>query len=350
MVLLDEDQSHLVRTWYHDLPSNEDEARVMFRFALLFHDFCTDKSDNADHDKYLANLRNHGEPDTFFNKAAVLHPTIFRITFELLKHHGFDRPPNPPSNYRYSRKVAWIIYPGDEFQTQRELAATLITQHHSRSSTSNPTSTAGNPAAGPSSSGMTSQGPLSYNSSFIPPPVTTPRTVPAQVSSVPFTSSVPMSSMPLLQQNALHQYHTAIRNLMNAYPQLQLVQPTTNEAQLVHPMILPGIPTQFGTPLPPQTHSIPQATPRNTSGFPASQYPMHHLNPTPAPQFSPEFSRPNRHHYDPDSGHASVDYNNQVNRGNSGFRNAMNMAKRFQNKESKYSGADNENIMDYIVQ
>ncbi len=28
----------------------------------------------------------------------------------------------------------------------------------------------------------------------------------------------------------------------------------------------------------------------------------------------------------------------------------MNMAKRFQNKDSEYSGADNENIMDFIVQ
>ena len=54
------------------------------------------------------------------------------MTYEALKHNGFDRPPHPPPNYRYSRKFAWIIYPGDEFQTERDSAIAIITEHHSK--------------------------------------------------------------------------------------------------------------------------------------------------------------------------------------------------------------------------
>ena len=77
----------LVRTWYQEMPKNPD----------------------IDHDKYFFDLRMQSTVNLFFNKASILHSNLFRMTYEALKHHGFDRPRRLPLNSRYLRKVAWLI-------------------------------------------------------------------------------------------------------------------------------------------------------------------------------------------------------------------------------------------------
>ncbi len=67
---------------------------------------------------------------------------------------------------------------------------------------------------------------------------------------------------------------------------------------------------------------------------------------TVALQFVPPHSHAHHHHN-------TAPANSNKTRGHrdsNASRNAMKMVKRFQNKDSKYSGADNENIKDFTVQ
>ena len=88
-----EGQGDLIRTWYQEMPRNPDEYCVMFRFSVIFNEFCRDNSNDVDHEKYLSDLRRQSTVDLFSNKASILHPNLFRMTYEALKHHGFDRTP-----------------------------------------------------------------------------------------------------------------------------------------------------------------------------------------------------------------------------------------------------------------
>ena len=97
----------------------------------MFNEFSSDSSNDVDHDKYLSDLWKRRTADLLFKKTSIQHPNLFRMAYETLKHHEFGRPPQPPPNSRYSRKIAWIIYPGDEFKTERDSAIAQITQHHS---------------------------------------------------------------------------------------------------------------------------------------------------------------------------------------------------------------------------
>ncbi len=176
-----EGQGDLIRTCYQEMPKNPDEYRIILRFSVMFNQFCNYSSSDVDHDKYLTDLRRQSTVDLFFNKASILHSNLLRITHEALKHHGFDRPPRPPPNYSYSPKVASIIYPSDEFKSERESAIALITQYHSKNPTAPSPAAASTPQSGPSSVGITSLRPLSYSSSFISTPALPTETVQAQV-------------------------------------------------------------------------------------------------------------------------------------------------------------------------
>ena len=140
---------------------------------------------------------------------------------------------------------------------------------------------------------------------------------------------------------------------MNAYSQLQLTNLTLAGALPVPPVVstppappisLSGSAPQFGIPTMAQSYTVPLIVP---SSVPVHVPPHHSTNhPTVASQFVPPHSRAH-HHY------KSAPANSDETRGHrdsNGSRNAMNMAKCFQNKDSNYSGADNENIMDFIVQ
>ncbi len=129
----------------------------------------------------------------FFNNASILHSILFRTTYEALKHHGFDRPPHSPLNSCYSRKLAWIIYPGDLLKTERDVAIALITLHHSSNPCASSFSAASTTQIGPSSVGITSLGPLSYDSPFILQPAIPTATVQARTSGTPTTSMLPVS-------------------------------------------------------------------------------------------------------------------------------------------------------------
>ncbi len=91
-------QGDLVRTWYQEMPKNPDEYRFMLCFSVMFNDFSRDNSNEVDHDMYLSDLRRQSTVDIFLNNASILRPNLFRMTYEALKHHGFDRPPRPPPN------------------------------------------------------------------------------------------------------------------------------------------------------------------------------------------------------------------------------------------------------------
>ncbi len=192
------------------------------------------------------------------------------MTYEAFKHSGFDRPPRPPPNSRYSRKVLWVIYLGDEFKTERVSAIALITQHHSNNPGA-PSSVVGSThEAGASSVGITSLGSLSYNSSFSPPPALPTATVQAQPSGTTTTSTLPDSSQNLFQNNALNQYNAAIRQLMHAYSQFQLTNPKMAGALPISPavsappappMSLSGLASQFSIPVMSQSHPVPPMVP-----------------------------------------------------------------------------------------
>ena len=109
-----EGKGDLICTWYQEMPKKPDEYRIMLFFSVMFNQFRNVSSNDVDHDKYLADLRRQSTVYLFFNKASILHTNLFRMTCEALTHHGFDVSPHPPLNSRYSRKFAWIIYPGDE--------------------------------------------------------------------------------------------------------------------------------------------------------------------------------------------------------------------------------------------
>ncbi len=169
----------MIRTWYQEMPKNPDEYLVMLRFFVLFNELCRDNSNDVDHHNYFSDLQRHSTVDLFFNKASILHPNLFRMTYETLKHHGFDRPRRPPPKFYYSRKVAWIIYPGDESKTERDSDIALITQHHSNNPGAPSSAATSAQQAGTFSVGITSLGLLSYNLSLIPPPALSTATIQA---------------------------------------------------------------------------------------------------------------------------------------------------------------------------
>ena len=89
-----------------------------------------------------------------------------------------------------------------------------------------------------------------------------------------------------------------------------------------------------------QSHHVLQITPSSIPVYVPPQQSTHH--PTVALRFVPSHFSAHHHH---NSATATRGY-----RDSNGSRNAMNIGKRFHNKDSNYSGADNENIMDFIVQ
>ncbi len=298
-----EGQGDLIRTWHQEMPKNSDEYRIMLRISVMFNQFCNDSSNDVDHDKYLSDLRRQSIADLFFNKATILYPNLFRMTYEALKHHGFDKPPRPPSNSRYSRKVAWTIYPGDEFKAERESAIALVTQHYSKNIGAPSRGAASTQQVGTSSVGITSLDPLSYNSSCIPPSALPTANVQAQASGTPTTSTLPVYSQDKFQKNALNRYNATIRQLMHAYSQLQLTYPTMAEALPVPSVVrappatlisLSGSVPQFGAPTMPQFHPVPPIFP---SSIPVCVPPQHNThNPTVAPEFVSLHSHAHDHH------------------------------------------------------
>ncbi len=117
-----EGKGDLILSWHQEMRKNPDEYRIVLRFSIMFIQFYHDSSNGVDHNKYLSDLRRQSTVDKFFSKASILHPNIFRVTYKASNHHGFDRPLHRPPNSRYSRTVAWIIYPGDESKTEHDSA------------------------------------------------------------------------------------------------------------------------------------------------------------------------------------------------------------------------------------
>ncbi len=152
-----EGQDDLIRTWYQELPGNPDEYLIMLRFSVVFNQFCIDSSNDVDFNKYLSDFRKQSIVDLSFNKASILHPNLFRMTYEALKHHEFDRHPHPPANSRLSSRVTCIIYPGNKFKAERELAFALILQHHSKNPGAPSSDAASTQQPGPSSVARTSE-------------------------------------------------------------------------------------------------------------------------------------------------------------------------------------------------
>ena len=146
-----------------------------------------------DHDKYVPDLRIQSTVLKFFNRASILHPNRFFVTYEVLKHQGFDRLPYPSPNSRYSRKAVWIIYPSDEVETESSSTIALIPQHLSNNLSAPSSAASSTTQAGPSSGCITSLRPLSYNSSLIAPLVLPTSTVRSQESGEPTKSTSPVS-------------------------------------------------------------------------------------------------------------------------------------------------------------
>ena len=217
-----EGQGDLIRTWYQEMPQDLDQYLVILQFSVIFHEFCSVCSSEFGHYKYFSHLRRQTTVGLFFKKAFILHLNLFRMTYEALKHHGFDRPPRPPSNSCYSRSVTCIIYPGDEFKTELESATDLIIQHHSKIPVAPSFVAASAQQAWTSSFGITSLGPLSHNSSFTLPPALPSAAVQTQASGTQTTSTLPVSSQDLFLNKDLNQFNAAIRQLMHGYSQLQL--------------------------------------------------------------------------------------------------------------------------------
>ncbi len=120
--------------------------------------------------------------------------------------------------------------------------------------------------------------------------------------------------------------------------------PSVVPAPPAPPISLSGPAPQFGIPTMPQSHPVLPIVPPSIPVYVPPQQSTNH--PAVASQFVP----PNSHaHHHCTSALAN---SNEIRgyRDSNGSRNAMNMAKGFQIKDSKYSGADNENIMDFIVQ
>ncbi len=102
-----------IRTWYREMPKNPDEYLIMLRSSDMFNQFCNESSNDVDHDEHFYDLRRQSTVDLFFNETSILHSNLFGTTYDAVKHRGFDRPPRPPPNSRYSRKAAWITNPSD---------------------------------------------------------------------------------------------------------------------------------------------------------------------------------------------------------------------------------------------
>ncbi len=90
-----EGQDDLIRTWYQDMPKNPDEYSIMLRFSTIVSQFCNDRSNDVDFNKYLSDLRRESTVDLFFNKGSIVYSNLFRVPYQVLKHYGFDRPLHP---------------------------------------------------------------------------------------------------------------------------------------------------------------------------------------------------------------------------------------------------------------
>ncbi len=140
---------------------------------------------------------------------------------------------------------------------------------------------------------------------------------------------------------------------MHSYSQLQLTNPAMAGALPV-PLVVPAPPAlpfsllgpalQFGIPTMPQSHPVPPIVLPSIPMYVLPQYSRQ--NPTVASQFVPQHSHSHHNH----TSAPAKSHETRGHRDNNRPGNAMNFVKRFQNKDSKYSGADNENIMDFIVQ
>ncbi len=126
-----EGQGGLIRAWYQEMPPNPDQYRIILRISVMFNHFCNNGSNGVDHNMYLSDLPRQSTAAKLFNRASILHTSLFRMTCEALKHHEFDKTAHPPPNSCLFRKIAWIIHPGYEFNTERESSIAFITQSHS---------------------------------------------------------------------------------------------------------------------------------------------------------------------------------------------------------------------------
>ncbi len=238
-------------------------------------------------------------------------------------------------NLRYSRKVAWIIYPGDEFKTKRDSAIALITQHHLKNPCAPSSAAASTQQAAAYSVGITSLGPLSYNSLFIPPPALSTAIVQAQASSTPNTSTLLVSSQDLFQHNAPYSQMQLANNTMTG----ALPLPPVVFAVPAPPISLSGPAPHFGIPTMPQSPLFPLIVSSSVPVYVLPQYSTYHR--TVGSQFASLHSQAHHHHTSAPA---------KVHRDRNGLHNAVNMANRFQIKDSKYCGADNEKIKDIIMQ
>ncbi len=112
----------------------------------------------------------------------------------------------------------------------------------------------------------------------------------------------------------------------------------------VPPMNLSGPATQLSLHIMLQSNPVPPIVPPSIPVYVLPQHGTHH--PTVASQFASPHSQAHYHH-------TSAPTNSNEYRGHrdcNGSRSAMYMGKRLQNKDLKYSGADDANIMDFIVQ
>ncbi len=108
---------------------NAEEPRLISYYVALLcyvQPVLYDGTNYDDHDKYLSDLRRQSTVAIFFNKASVLYPNLSHMAYEALKNHRFEGHLHPPPTSRYFRKVAWIIYAGDEFKAECDSAIALI--------------------------------------------------------------------------------------------------------------------------------------------------------------------------------------------------------------------------------
>ncbi len=115
-------------------------------------------------------------------------------------------------------------------------------------------------------------------------------------------------------------------------------------ARLAPPISLSRYARQFVIRTIPESHTVPPIASSTTPLYIRLQNSADH--PTVASQFVPPYSQADHHHTTAQAN------SNETRRhcDSNGSYNAMNMAKRCQNKDLNYIGADNEIIVDFIVQ
>lgn len=118
-------ETEMITGWYGNLQyQNEEQRQFMLATGTLFEQHSIENS--IDDDKLLNEIRNKFPLDKLFTRTYLENNEVMKKFRQLITGTGLEANPPLPDNTFTPIKIAHIIYPGDEFQSERTEALKLI--------------------------------------------------------------------------------------------------------------------------------------------------------------------------------------------------------------------------------